>query len=315
MFIIKALLSYAYRFNDEQLHKIKSLGYEVSLCKNEFEPLDEELLDPEVVVCNGLFLHNDISKFSNLKMIQIISAGLDRVPLNEMRERGIILANARGVYSIPIAEWVILKILEIYKNTRFFEQTQKNSEWIKNRKLLELNNKTIGIIGTGSVGIEVAKRAKAFGCIVLGLNTSGSNKEYFDECMSVSKLNSFLNQCNVIILTLPLTNKTKNMINIHTLGFMKNDAVLINVSRGGIINEADLLEHLNNGKLKGAALDVLEEEPLPIHSPMWKHPRVLITPHNSFVSDNVSGRVFKLIYENLKAYIENKPLRNEIEIR
>ena len=108
-------------FNNEQLHQIKNLGYEVSLWENELEPLPGKLLASEIVVCNGLFLYNDISEFTNLKMVQLTSAGLDRVPLNEIRKRGITLTNARGVYSVPMAEWVILKILEIYKHTRSFE--------------------------------------------------------------------------------------------------------------------------------------------------------------------------------------------------
>lgn len=297
-------------FNNEQLHQIKNLGYEVSLWENELEPLPEKLLDSEIVVCNGLFLYNDISKFTNLKMVQLTSAGLDRVPVNEIRKRGINLRNARGVYSVPMAEWVILKILEIYKNTRFFEEAQKHSKWIKNRELFELNGKIIGIIGTGSVGVEVAKRAKAFGTTVIGLNTSGSVEDYFEKCMEASELNLFLNNCDIIVLTLPLTDTTKNMINKAALNCMKDDAVLINVSRGGIINETDLLEHLNKGKLKGVSLDVFDKEPLPIHSPLWKHPRVLATPHNSFVSDNVSNRIFNLIYDNLKSFIENKSLKN-----
>jgi len=266
------------------------------------------------VVCNGLFQKNDISEFSNLKMIQLISAGLDRVPLGEIKRRGIKLANAKGVYSIPMAEFVILKILEIYKNSRFFEDAQKQSTWIKNRELIELNSKSVGIIGTGSIGIEIAKRAKAFGTKVIGLNTSGKDVRYFDECMVFSELYKFLNICDVIVLSLPLTDKTKNIINKITLDHMKDDAVLINVSRGGIVNESDLLNHLNKGKLRGIALDVFAEEPLPTQNPLWNHPRIIATPHNSYISDNVSNRLFELIYNNLKAFIENKTMNNEIEI-
>ncbi|WP_309487656.1 NAD(P)-dependent oxidoreductase [Bacillus sp. SD075] len=289
---------------------MKSLGYEVSLWESELEPLPEELLDSEVVVCNGLFLYNDISKFSKLKLVQLTSAGLDRVPINEIRNREIKLLNARDVYSIPMSEWVILKILEIYKNTRFFERAQSRCEWVKNRELLELNGKTVGIIGTGSVGIEVAKRVKAFGCKVLGLNTSGSNNKYFDDCMSVNNITRFLGQIDIVVLTLPLTDKTLNMINQETLNSMKDDSVLINVSRGGIVSENDLLRCLNNGKIRGAALDVFDEEPLSKNSVLWKHPRVVVTPHNSFVSDNVSGRMFKLIYGNLERFINKRPLKH-----
>jgi phosphoglycerate dehydrogenase-like enzyme len=245
-------------------------------------------------------------------LIQLTSSGLDRIPLNDIKSRSVRVTNAKGIYSIPMAEWALLKILEIYKNTRFFEGNQKDSIWNKNRQLFELYNKTIGVIGTGSVGIEVAKRAKAFGTKVIGLNTSGTNKEYFDYCMIFSELNTFLKECDVVVLTLPLTKQTVNMINKDNLGCLKKDAIIINIARGEVINEADLLNHLNKGELKGVALDVFAEEPLPSDNPLWNHPRVIVTPHNSFVSDNISNRMFDLIYYNLASFIESKPLKNEI---
>jgi phosphoglycerate dehydrogenase-like enzyme len=264
----------------------------------------------DVVVCNSLFLYNDISKFNNLKLIQLTSSGLDRVPLSKINEQGILLSNALGVYSIPMAEWVILKILEIYKTTRFFEENQRRSEWSKKRDLFELYGKNVGIIGTGSVGSEIAKRLKPFGCNILGLNTSGTKREFFDECMKDNKLHKFLAQSDVVVLTLPLTDKSRDLINSDTLSLMKEDAILINVSRGGIVNEKDLIVHLENNKLRGVALDVFTEEPLPIYSPLWKSPKVLVTPHNSFVSDNISSRMFNLIYNNLWRFKENKVLEN-----
>lgn len=308
---MKVLLTGAFKYSSKQLKDIKDLGLDVFFLEDEKDKFINSN-DIDIVVCNELFLFNDINQFTNLKFIQVISSGLDRLPMKYIKSRNISISNAKGIYSVPMAEWVILKILEIYKNTSFFKTSQSRSEWVKNRKLLELNGKSIGIIGTGSVGIEVAKRAKAFGCTVVGLNTSGSHVRYFDKCIESSKLNFFLSQCDVIVITVPLTDETRNMININTLNSMKQDAVLINVSRGGIVNEFDLLEHLNNGMLKGVALDVFEQEPLPLHNPLWTHPRVLITPHNSFISDNVSNRLFELIYKNLMAFIENRPISNEV---
>jgi phosphoglycerate dehydrogenase-like enzyme len=291
---------------------VKQLGYEFFMCENELEPLSCDPSQFQVTVCNSIFLNNDIKKFTNLKMIQLTSSGFDRVPVHEIKRRGIVLSNARGVYSVPIAEWVVLKILEVYKRTRFFEEAQRRLQWTKNRDLLELAAKTIGIIGTGSVGMEVAKRVQAFGCTVLGVNSRGVKEKYFDECVPTKELNSFFTKCDVIVLTLPLTDSTKNLINKDTLSFMREDAVLVNVSRGGIINEKELIDHLNEGKLRGVALDVFEQEPVPNDSLLWKHERVLATPHNSFVSDNVSVRMFDLIYQNLKAFIENRPIKNQI---
>ncbi|OME82142.1 hypothetical protein BK120_15845 [Paenibacillus sp. FSL A5-0031] len=312
------LLTGAYQYTDSQINQLISLGCKVVLVQDERlsinkNALNIELSDINIIVCNGLFMNNDIAQFNGLKFIQLTSAGLDKIPLNYIENHDIQLANAKGIYSIPMAEWVIVKILEIYKNTRYFEEAQRRSEWMKNRNLLELNGKIVGIIGTGSVGIEVAKRLKVFGCNVMGFDNSGNKKEYFDECKTVNELNLHVGQCDIVVLTLPLTDKSKHIINYEMLNSMKDDAVLVNVSRGGIINEEDLIAHLEKGKLRGVALDVFEMEPLEKQSILWDIPRVLITPHNSFISDNTPIRMFELIYRNIKAFKENMPLLNELK--
>ncbi|WP_045518840.1 NAD(P)-dependent oxidoreductase [Neobacillus niacini] len=308
------LITGAYQYSDAQLNQLAALNYDITYVQDERVTLTIDVSKFDVVVCNSLFLYNDIKEFTNLRFIQLTSTGLDRAPLENIKENKIQLANARGVYSIPIAEWVILKILELYKNTRFFEINQRNSVWKKSRELLELYGKTIGIIGTGSIGVEIAKRVKAFGCNVLGLNTSGTKKEFFDKCMQSSSLYEFVKQCDIIVLTLPLTDKTQNLINSEVLRSMKDGAILINVSRGEIVNEEDLIKYIETGKLRGVALDVFSEEPLPNKSPLWECPNVILTPHNSFISDNVSSRMFNLIYDNLSRFRENKPLNNYVNI-
>ncbi|MFC5531544.1 NAD(P)-dependent oxidoreductase [Cohnella yongneupensis] len=297
------------------MQKISKLGYEVSTCDNESGPLEAMLYDSEVVVCNSLLLHHSLSRFPRLKFIQLTSSGLDRIPLPEVETRNITIANAKGVYSVPIAEWVVLKTLEIYKNTRFFERNQRRSEWTKNRELIELHGKTVGIIGTGSIGTEVAKRMKAFGCALLGLNSTGTSVQCFDECVPSSRLDAFLCRCDVIVIALPLTKETRGLLNGSRLDKTKPGVVVINVSRGGIVNEADLLERLNNGHIRGAALDVFEQEPLSPEHPYWKHPNLLVTPHNSFVSDQNHSRMFDLVIRNLEAFISNGILSNQIELR
>src|SRR5690606_16220867 len=117
---MKLLLTGAFKYSEEQLDSLKSLGYEILFIQDERVPLEVDVSDVDAVVCNGLFLYNDIKKFKNLKFIQLTSAGLDRVPLDYIKDQGIKIFNARGVYSVPMAEWVVLKILEIYKKSRKF---------------------------------------------------------------------------------------------------------------------------------------------------------------------------------------------------
>lgn len=294
----KLLLTGAFNYNQDQLNKLEVLGYEILFVQDERKSLDIDVSSIHAVVCNSLFLFNDIKKFENLRLVQLTSAGVDRVPLNYINEKGIQLFNARGVYSIPMAEWAILKILEIYKKSRVFYKNQEKHKWEKQRNLLELTDKTAAIIGYGSVGMEIAKRLKAFGVTVISVDKQLKEDDYIDESILIDNLEVALKKSDVIILTLPLTDETKHLINEEKINVMKDNAVLINVSRGGIIDENALIESLEKDKFLGVALDVFEEEPLN-ESSLWDFDNVTITPHNSFVSDKVSERLFDFMIENL----------------
>lgn len=299
----KLLLTGAFKYSQEQLNRLESLGYEMVFVQDERKALNINVSDIDAVVCNSLFLYNDIKEFKNLRAIQLTSAGLERVPLDYINEQGIRLFNARGVYSIPMAEWAILKILEIYKKSRVFYKNQERHKWEKQRELLELTDKTAAIIGYGSVGKEIAKRLKAFGVIVISVDRQVKEDEYVNESILIDNLDLALEKSDIIILTLPLTDETQHLINEEKIKVMKDDAVLINVSRGGIIDETALIESLRNDRFFGVALDVFEEEPLNA-SPLWDCENVIITPHNSFVSDKVNERLFELMIKNLNIEIE-----------
>lgn len=299
----KLLLTGAFKYNQEQLSNLEHLGYEIVFVQDERKTLNIDVSDIDAVVCNSLFLYNDIKEFKNLRTIQLTSAGLDRVPLDYINEKGIQLFNASGVYSIPMAEWAILKILEIYKKSRIFYKNQEQHKWEKQRDLLELTDKTAAIIGYGNVGTEIAKRLKAFGTNVISVDRRIKEDEYANESVLIDNLDVALVKSDIIILTLPLTDETKHLINEEKIKVMKDNAVLINVSRGGIIDEIALIESLNKDKFLGLALDVFEEEPLNA-SPLWDCENVIITPHNSFVSDKVNERLFELMIKNLNIKIE-----------
>lgn len=299
---MKLLLTGAFRYTEEHLTALKSAGFEITFVQNELEKLSIDCSDFDAVVCNGLFLHNNVEDFKNLKAVQLTSAGYDRVPVSLFAKRGIALFNAKGVYNIPMAEWAVLKTLEIYKNSKFFHKNQEKAIWEKNRSLLELYGKTVLIIGVGNIGQECAKRFKAFGTKVIGADIFDSKCGFVDEFFYMDSLSTALKLCDVAVLCLPLTEKTEHLINKETLSFFKKDAVLINISRGKVINEADLAEALNEGNLRGAALDVFEQEPLSPKSPLWDMDNVYLTPHNSFVSDAVSERLFNLISKNLTEF-------------
>lgn len=294
----KLILTGAFKSNQEQLNKLEELGYEITFIQDERIPLNFDVSEIEAIVCNGLFLYNDISKFKSLKVIQLTSAGLDRVPLDYIKENGIKIYNARGVYNIPMAEWVILKILEIFKKSKFFYKNQEYHKWEKQRELLELTDKTALIVGFGNVGFEIAKRLKAFGVNIISVDIRKVESDYVDESFLIRDIDKALEKSDIIILTLPLTDETRHIINKEKIEIMNEHAVLVNVARGGIIDEDALINALNKGKFLGVALDVFEEEPL-VESLLWDFKNVIITPHNSFVSDKTNERLFELIVKNL----------------
>ncbi len=299
---MKLLLTGAAKYTEEQLNTLKAKGFEITFVQNELEKLSIDCSQFDAVVCNNLFLHNPPESFTNLKAVQLTSVGFDRVPVGYFASKGIALFNARGVYSAPMAEWIVLKILEIYKHSAEFYAQQKKKIWLKHRNLLELTDKRVLIVGAGSVGTECAKRLSAFNAKILATDIYDNGCEYIDEFYPMEELSEILPTADIVILTLPLTDKTKGFFGRDTLSLMKDSSVLINVSRGPIVDEQALSDILAEGKFLGVALDVFEEEPLSEASPLWSDSRVIVTPHNSFVSDGNSERLFSLICQNLAEF-------------
>lgn len=300
---MKILLTGACKYTEEHLSQIKALGYDVDFIQYESDSIDCQKYDG--VVCNGLFLHHSIESFTNLKFIQLTSAGYDRVPLDYIKENNIKIFNAAGVYSIPIAEHAVLKILEFYKKSRAFYEKQKRKEWDKERNILELHGKKVAIIGCGNIGGEIAKRLKAFGTEITAVDIHSVSNEYVDRFENIENLKEVLKKSDIVILTLPLTDSTRGLINRECFSVINRNCLLVNVSRGAVINQADLIDALQDGKIAGAALDVFEDEPLPQNNPLWDMENVIITPHNSFVGEGNKDRLFRVILGNLKLIERN----------
>lgn len=294
---MKLLITGAAQFVDEQLNAIQKLEHEVYFLQQESDTLPLPADEIEGVICNGLFLHHKIENFVNLKFIQLTSAGFDRVPMDYVNARDIKIFNARGVYSIPMAEFAVSGVLQLYKQARFFSQNQKNHKWEKHRGLLELYGKTVCIVGCGSVGDECAKRFTAFGCKILGIDLTPESNNNFEQIYTLDKLDEILPKADIIILSLPLTDKTRHIINAQRLALLADGAVIVNISRGAIIDTEALIPHLE--RLGGAVVDVFEEEPLPEAHPLWDKSNVIVTPHNSFVGEGNNQRLFKAIISNL----------------
>lgn len=298
---MKLLLTGAFKYTDEQIEYLKSLGNDIVYVQDERNKIDFDVSDIEGVVCNGLFLYNDIRHFKKLKYIQLTSAGFDRVPIDYINEHDIKIYNARGVYSIPMSEFALCGVLQLIKQSRQFYKNQNNHIWEKSRTLGELSGKKVIIVGAGNIGSEVAKRFSAFDASVIGVDITDDDRKYFDKVELLDNLDEQLKIADIVILTLPLTDSTRGMFDKSKFDLMKKSSIFVNIARGPLVVESDLINSLKSGDISGAVLDVFEEEPLNENSPLWDMDNVILTPHNSFVGENNNRRMFDVIVNNLES--------------
>jgi phosphoglycerate dehydrogenase-like enzyme len=292
------LVTGAWRQAKQQLAELEKLGHQTIFMQNESEALPCDPAWVEGMICNGIFRHHSIDLFTNLRYIQLTSAGFDRVPMEEVNRRGIQICNARGVYGIPMAEFAVSGVLQLYKNSRHLEKNQKEHGWNKCRNLLELWGKQVTIVGCGNIGQECAKRFAAFDTQVIGVDIFTAELPGIHKMYHISQLHEVLPESDVVVLTLPLTEQTYHLFNQAAFEKLKPGAVLVNIARGAVVDTQALIQALQS-HLGGAVLDVFEEEPLDPQSPLWDMENVLVTPHNSFVGDNNDRRLTNVIFSNL----------------
>lgn len=276
-------------WNDAEKHfpLLTESGHSLCFLQQEKDPL---LCDPawvEGVICNGLFLYHPIDSFPRLRYIQLTSAGFDRVPMDYVREKRIEIHNAKGVYSVPMAEFVLASVLERYKELSLFRAQQEEHLWKKRRGLRELAGKKVVIVGCGDVGAACAKRFQAFDASVVGVNRTVREASSFDAVVGMDSLEDELQSADIAVVTVALTDETRGLVKARLL---KPDAILVNISRGATVDLTDARCEL--------LLDVFENEPLEEQSDLWD--RAIITPHNSFVGDGNADRLWHVIRENLE---------------
>jgi phosphoglycerate dehydrogenase-like enzyme len=225
------------------------------------------------------------------------------------------VTTSSGVHAGPLAEFAILGLLEFAKDLSLRRRWQRERHWPEGQTPVgELRGQTLLLVGVGAIGTETARLASAFGMHVLAVkrNLEGG-VPHVDELHPVSELRALVARADAIVVTLPATDATRGLLDAETLAAVKPGAVLVNVGRGPVIDEAALAERLQDGTLKGAALDVFAEEPLPQDSPLWGLENVIVTPHDIALVPAEEPRIVDLFIDNLRRRRAGEPLRNALD--
>ncbi len=254
-----------------------------------------------------------LEDYPKLKWIQYLMAGYDGLDLMNFRKNGIDFCNAQFIFSKSIAEDVFAKIFYFNRNIKHYIDSKKEKNWEPIREELEITNSTVLILGVGSIGKELAKRFKAFEAYVIGYRSRDIKEDNFDEIIiDEENLNIAIQRADYVVLALPLTEKTTYMFNKDKLDMMKSSALLINVARGKVVKQTDLIKVLKEKKIRGAGLDVFDPEPLPESSLLWELDNVYITPHNASSSPYMRDRLYEMVVMNLSLYLKGEPVKYQL---
>jgi len=302
-----------FKEESRKIFKEKLPGWEIALSPNRAD-IDKLAVGAEILL--GWCGKELVEKNPSLKWIQLLSAGVDYMPFDILKERGVYLTNASGVHANSISESILGMMLGFSRKLFAIHKNQINGEWTGGiAGLTEIHGKTIGIIGTGAIGKETARLAKAFNMRTIGMRRSGEPLEYIDVMYGADGLNKLLAESDYVVNIVPATKATINMINDDAFKAMKNTAVYITVGRGNTTDTDAIIRALNSGEIAAAGLDVVEPEPLPSDSPLWKMDNVFIGGHNAGGTDKYMERALEIFLANLEDYLAGrKPGRNLVDM-
>ncbi len=288
----------------------------------------ETLTDPDVEILVGARAPSDLARVPSLRWLQVGSAGVDHLAADPPWRKGLVVTNARGVYAIPMAEYVTGMVLRIHQPGAAWAADQAVHRWPPPEEApvaTVVRGKTAVIVGYGSIGREVARQLAALGLRIVAVKprpevrhdpafrvpgTGDPDGTIPERIVGLDGLTDAVHEADVVVLTMPLTDSSRGIIDAGVLAAMSSGTWLINVSRGALVDAAALLDALRGGRLGGAVLDVFEREPLPADDPLWDAPNVIVTPHASGAALQFLD---ELIVENVRRYLAGEPLLNPID--
>ncbi|MFT5366296.1 MAG: D-2-hydroxyacid dehydrogenase (NADP+) [Candidatus Latescibacterota bacterium] len=311
---MKILLHYPFDEDQVKIFQDVAAEYDSEIL---FTTDDDEAIslahDVEVMI--GFFKPPVCAAAPHLKWIQSFSAGMDHFLFPEIIERDVKISNAAGLHAPQGGEHAWAMLLALARGIRPGLENMHEKRW-GGVNVVEVSGGTLGLIGLGGFGLEMLKRAQGYDMTVLALDAVRTEKpEGVAELKqpTTENLHALLERSDAVMTACPLTKETYHLFGAEEFKRMKSSAFLINVTRGGIVDEDALVEALKNGEIAGAALDVCETEPLPENSPLWTAPNLLLTPHRAGASQHRASRLFEFFVQNLERYLKGEPVRNVVD--
>jgi phosphoglycerate dehydrogenase-like enzyme len=332
---IKVLMTL--RFNEDQVNRVRAVSPQLQVTqksvRENWDGMDTaEFFDGDEEILYGFMPPKNLSAAPRLKWVQLHSAGINHLRNHPVLQSDVRITTSSGVHAIPIGEFAITLMLALARRVPRMVRMQDHGEWPEHRWKMfvgtELRNASLGIVGYGSIGRETARIAKqGFGMRILAMTRGGDRRDrgYHeagvgdpegtlpDAWFTRAQLPDLLAQSDFVLVATPLTDETRNLIGVAELHAMKPTAFIVNIARGGIVDEAALVSALKENWIAGAGLDVFEKEPLPAESELWKLQNAIIAPHVSAATSHYDDRVVELFSENLRRYLRGDPLLNLVD--
>jgi phosphoglycerate dehydrogenase-like enzyme len=285
------------------------------------DDLHDVVEDCEVLVASGSIYSAEVADIlrqrgGSLRWIQSRSVGVDMFAAAGV-PKGVIFTNARGINGRTESEHAIALLLALMRRVPELERCRAEASWrsVEDREqFLSLEGRTLVIVGMGSIGQQVARKAGAFDMRVIAVTRTGDAVEATDESVSADRMIDVLPGADAVVMCLPLNDRTRGLLGEGELAVMKPSAVIVNVARGGVVDQHALTVALRDGRLGGAGLDVFENEPLPADNPLWRLENVILSPHVAGAGGNNTRRFVELFADNLRRYRAGGPLRNQINL-
>ncbi len=306
--------------SDVDLSPIEKLGEFTVYETTKDEEKLERIYDADIVITNKVVIdRKTIEKARKLKLICVAATGVNNIDIDAAREKGIAVSNVAGYSTYSVVQHTFAMLFYLLENLRYYDDYVKSGEYAKSdvfthigKPFYEIKDKVWGIIGLGTIGREVAKVASAFGVHVIYYSTSGVKRQ---EPYPALDLDNLLKTSDIVSIHAPLNARTRNLITYEKLKLMKPSAYLLNLGRGGIVNEKDLAKALDEGIIAGVGLDVLEREPISEDNPLLKiknKEKLFITPHIAWTSIEARRKLIEEIEKNIEAFLEGKR-RNRVD--